>query len=97
MSASVQRRLREDPVFAAMTADVARVRRAWPGVHVVAHRDEQSGRVSFHLHVRPADRQRLVELLGSVSLNEMRNGNVTSFHFQGSRRDMDRLLRGLGS
>lgn len=83
-------------MFAAMTADVVKVRRLWPGVLAVAHRDEASGRVSFHVHVRAGNRPRLHELLGNVQLTEMRDGPTVTFHFQGGRRDMDRLLRGLG-
>jgi hypothetical protein len=95
-SAKVRGWLREDPVFAAMTSAVVRVRRVWPGVLAVAHRDERTGRVTFHLHVRAHDRQRLHDLLGPVQLNEMHDGPAVTYHFQGDRQDMARLLHGLG-
>lgn len=87
----------DDPVFDRMADDVLKVRRLWPTTHSVAHRDETTGAVSFHLHVRPADKAKLHALLGDVPVREMRNGKVTSFHLHGRRADMDRLLQGLQS
>lgn len=95
MSRSVRQWLRDDPVFTQMCADVVNVGWAWPAALVVAHRDESTGKVTFHLHVRPGDKPRLHELLGNVPLREMHSGTGTTYHFHGGRQDMDRLIRRL--
>ena len=83
----------EDPTYAAMIDDVGQLRKAWHGTHSVAHRDENTAAVTFHLHVREHDLGRPRHLLGDVPVNTMRNSDVTTYHFQGRRADMDRLLR----
>ena len=84
---------REDPTYAAMINDVARLRNAWPSTHSVAHRDENTGAVTFHLHVMPGDLDRLLDLLGDAPVNRMQDMSVTTYHFHGRRPDMDRLLK----
>lgn len=86
---------RDDPAYAAMIDDVGRLRQAWPSTHSVAHRDENTAAVTFHLHVREHDLGKLQQVLGGVSVNPMSNAGVTTYHFQGRRPDMDRLLGGL--
>jgi hypothetical protein len=86
---------REDPAFAAMIDDVVRLRKSWPGTHSVAHRDQTTGAVTFHLHVREHDLGKLRDLLGDVPVARMQNASVTTYHFHGRRPDMDRLLKEL--
>ncbi len=87
----------DDPDFDRMTDDVVRVRAAWPSACVVAHRHPDTGKVTFHLHVRQAERATLRALLGEVRLHPMRApSGETTYRFQGSRRHMHALLTGLG-
>lgn len=90
---------RDDPVFAAMSDDVVRLRNNWPGTHSVAHRDETTGAVTFHLHVREHDLGKLRQMLGNIPVNPMRDARsgLTTYHFRGRRPDMDRLLSRLGA
>lgn len=88
---------RDDPAYAAMIDDVVRLRQSWPGTHSVAHRDENTGAVTFHLHVREHDLGRLRQLLGDVRVSPMRDprSGSTTYHFHGRRPEMDRLLKEL--
>jgi hypothetical protein len=94
---SVADRLRTDPVFKAMFDDAKRLMKAWPGTHVVAHRDEATGAVTFWLRVPEAGLPRLRQVLGGVDIDAMTNGAAAAYRFHGRRPDMDRLLAGLGA
>jgi hypothetical protein len=90
---TVMRELRDDPEFAAMYADVEQLRKAWPGTHSVAYRDEQTGEVTFHLHVQEHDLGKLRDLLGQVQVTAMHGDGIVTYHFHGRRQHMDALLK----
>jgi hypothetical protein len=89
---TVAQRLREDPAFKAMYDDVKQLMKLWPGTHAVAHRDEETGKVTFWLHMGAGDLARLDVLLDEATVESVHDGAVTTYRVHGRRADMDVLL-----